>query len=41
MQAKQAHPRALGRMLARYGVENLERTGFTMNVSMGAIMACI
>ena len=31
---KQAHPRTRGRIRVRYGVEKLDRSGFTMNVSL-------
>jgi len=31
----QAHPRKRGRLIARFGVEGLERTGFTTNLSLG------
>ena len=30
---KQTHPRTLGRIRVRYGLDKLERTAFTMNVS--------
>jgi Tfp pilus assembly protein PilZ len=31
---KQAHPRSRGRLKVRYGVQTLNKTAFTMNVSL-------
>jgi hypothetical protein len=32
---KQAHPRKKGRLMVRYGLDEPDRTAFTMNLSLG------